>query len=79
MLGQVGEQNCQVEPDGLGWVVVRLHEFDVVNLALVVCLGVAAHQEENLLAVTLFRIAIFVSAESSGPTWYISLISPVEF
>ena len=54
MLGQVGEQNCQVEPDGLGWVVVRLHELDVVNLALVVCLGVAAHQEENLLAVIVF-------------------------
>ena len=53
MLGQVGEENCQVEADGLGWVVVRLHELYVVNLTLVVCLGVAAHQEENLLAETL--------------------------
>ena len=62
MLGQVGEENCQVEADGLGWVVVRLHELNVVDLALVVCLGVAAHQEENLLAV-ICSISICVSGE----------------
>ena len=49
MLGQVGEENCQVEADGLGWVVVRLHELNVVDLTLVISLRVAAHQEENLL------------------------------
>ena len=50
MLGQVGEQDGQVEPNGLGGVVVRLHELNVVDLALVISLRVAAHQEENLLA-----------------------------
>ena len=50
MLGQVGEQDGQVEPNGLGGVVVRLHELNVVDLTLVISLRVAAHQEENLLA-----------------------------
>ena len=72
MLGEVGEQNCQVEADGLGGVVVRLHELDVVNLPLVVRLGVAAHQEENLLAeIELQNISSEQRAEDSK-TWYIS-------
>ena len=50
MLREVGEQDRQVEPDGLGGVVVGLHELDVVDLPLVVSLRVATHQEEDLLA-----------------------------
>ena len=50
VLRQVGEQDGQVEPDGLCWIVVRLNKLDIVDLALVVCLGVAAYQEENFLA-----------------------------
>ena len=49
MLGQVGEEDGQVEADALCGVVVRLHELDVVDLTLVVCLLVAADEEVDLL------------------------------
>ena len=49
MLRQVGEEDGQVEANRLGRVVVRLHELDVVNLALVVRLLVAADEEVDLL------------------------------
>ena len=49
VLGQVGEEDGQVEADGLGGVVVRLRELHVVDLTLVVRLLVAADEEVDLL------------------------------
>ena len=49
MLGQVGEQDCHVESNGLAGLVVGLLERGIVDLALVVLFR-AADQELNLLA-----------------------------
>ena len=56
MLGQVGKEDGQVEADALRRVVVRLNELNVVDLALVVGLLVAADEEVDLLQGVLFRL-----------------------
>ena len=49
VLGQVGEEHCHVEADGLAGLVVGLLEGGIVDLALVVLLR-AADDELDLLA-----------------------------
>ena len=56
MLGQVGKEDGQVEADALRRVVVRLNELNVVDLALVVGLLVAADEEVDLLQGVFLRL-----------------------
>ena len=56
MLGQIGEEDGQVEADRLGGVVVRLNKLNIVNLSFVVRLLVAADEEVDLLHRVLLRL-----------------------
>jgi len=58
VLGQIGEQNSQIETDLLGWLVEAIHERDVIDFTVMIRLA-AGQKKFNLLAESDSRVYSF--------------------